>query len=466
MDGEIEVSGLSPSSGGQGPDAGRALTPSMSRRALLARAAAAGAGVLAIDALRSPPAEAAAWPAASAYGADVPAAWFDLSLVLVQTTPGFSPPVASRAFGYTGVALYEALAPGMPQRRSLAGRLNGLTRSPRPADPACHWPTVANTAIASILRLLFPTTSGSNAAALDALELRFSTQARAMLPPGIYRRSVLRGADVARHIFDWSTTDGGHEAFLRNFPPYIPPTGPGLWVPTPPGFLAALQPYWGSNRPFVLPSGETCSPGPPPPYSEDAGSAFYSEAYECYRAVNQLTPEQEAIVRFWSDDAGQTSTPPGHSISILTQVVRALELPLDRATEAYAKVGIAVADAFISCWHTKYRDNLIRPVTYVRRLIDPSWTPVLITPPFPEYTSGHSVQSGAAAQVLTDLFGDLPFTDHTHDARGLPPRSFRSFMEAADEAAISRLYGGIHFRAAIDRGVEQGRSVGKYVTAL
>jgi hypothetical protein len=277
---------------------------------------------------------------------------------------------------------------------------------------------------------------------------------------------VAHGASVARHIFEWSKSDGGHEGFLRNFPPYTPPLGAGLWEPTPPGFLPALQPFWGSNRPFVLCSGAECSPDPPPAYSDDQRSTFYEEAYECYQAVTDLTAEQEAIVRFWSDDPGTTPTPPGHSLSILTQVVRALELPLSRAAEAYAKVGIAVSDAFVSCWSTKYRDNLLRPVTYIRRLIDPDWTPLLVTPPFPEYTSGHSVQSAAAARVLTDLFGPVAFTDRTHESRGLPARSFASFTDAAREAAVSRIYGGIHFRAAIDRGLEQGFCVGSRVRRL
>jgi hypothetical protein len=457
---------MDPVGGCSGPDVGEAPERSLTRRALLARGGAASAGALSIDALRGEPAMAIGRLRASAYGAEVPTAWFDLALALVRTTPGFSPPVASRAFAYAGVALYEAIAPGIPIRRSLAGRLNGLTRGPGPADHAYHWPTVASAALAASLRLLFPTTSSSNAAAVDALEQRFAAPARAMLPRGIYRRSVSRGADVARHVFKWSTTDGGHEGYLRNFPPYTPPTGPGLWTPAPPGFLPALQPFWGANRSFLPSIGDTDLPGPPPPYSESPASAFHSEALECYRVVADLTPEQQAIARFWSDDSGQTPTPPGHSISILTQTIRALDLSLDRAADGYAKVGIAVADAFISCWRTKYRYNLLRPVTYIRNLIDPAWMPLLVTPPFPEYTSGHSVQTAAAAQVLTDLFGDLAFTDHTHDTRGLPPRSFGSFMEATHEAALSRLYGGIHFRAAIERGIEQGIQIGKRVTAL
>lgn len=429
--------------------------------------AAAGGSALALGALHPSRLLAApTWPPASAYTAEVPLLWFELALELVRTTPGFSPPVASRAFGYAGVALYEALLPGMPGGQSLAGQLNELPRAPNPSDRAYHWPTVANRALSSILRSLCPTATPESAGAIDELERRFASAAQALLPLGVYRRSIGRGEEVAAHIFAWSTNDGGHEAFLTNFPPYEPPSGPGLWVRTPPGFLPALQPYWGANRSFALSSGAACSPPPPPSYSGEPGSAFYAEAYECYSAVGRLTPEQEAIARFWSDDPGQTPTPPGHSISILTQVARTLDLSLAAAAEAYAKVGIAVADAFIGCWSTKYVHSLLRPVSYIRNLIDSGWTPLLATPPFPEYTSGHSVQSGAAAQVLTNLFGEVAFVDRTHESRGLPARSFSSFHEAAEEAAVSRLYGGIHFRAAIERGLEQGRCIGRHVSAL
>lgn len=436
----------------------------LSRRGLLA-AAAAGGSALALGALRPSRLLAApTWPGASAYPAEVPLLWFELALELVQTTPGFSPPVASRALGYAGVALYEALQPGMPRRRSLAGQLNELAPAPGSADGAYHWPTVANGALASILRSLFPTATAESARAIDELERRFSARAEADLPLGVSRRSVARGEAVAAHVFTWSTTDGGHEAFRNNFPPYDPPGGPGLWVPTPPDFRPALQPHWGANRPFALPSGAACTP-PPPAYSDQVGSSFYAEAYECYTAATRLTPEQEAIARFWSDDPGQTPTPPGHSISILTQVARARAVTLAQAAEAYAKVGIAVADAFIACWNAKYRYTLLRPVTYIQSIVDAGWTPLLTTPPFPEYTSGHSVQSAAAAEVLTDLFGDVAFVDRTHESC-LPARSFRSFHEAAEEAAVSRLYGGIHFRAAIERGLEQGCYVGRYASEL
>jgi hypothetical protein len=403
---------------------------------------------------------------ASRFNSEVPTAWFDLALDLVRETPGFSPPVASRALGYAGVTLYEALIPGMAGYESLAGQLKELGAGVGPADPAHHWPTVANAALASILRSLFPTATSKNKAAVDTLEESFAAGLRTTVPGGVYRRSVDRGRSVAGHIFEWSKLDGGNEGYLHNFPAYIPPVGPGLWVPTPPAFLSALQPFWGSNRPFALASGGECDPGPPLAYSEETSSVFFSETIECYDVVTNLSPEQRAIALFWSDDPGITSTPPGHSVSILTQVLRNRGFALDVAAEAYAKVGIAVADAFISCWSTKYRYNLLRPVTYIHRLIDPAWSSLLVTPPFPEYTSGHSVQSGASAQVLTDMFGSLAFTDHTHDDRGLAPRSFSSFFDAAEEAALSRLYGGIHFRTAIALGLEQGRCIGHEVSNL
>jgi PAP2 superfamily protein len=439
-------------------------SPGLTRLALLQRGLTV-VGALSLGALRAAPAGASPWPPPSAYPADVPAAWFDLALDLVRTTSGFSPPVASRAVAYAGVALHEAFADDNAGG-SFAGRLNGLTELRRPSDDVYHWPTVANAALASILRALFPTASAANVAAIDRLESSYAGEGRAMLPPGVFRRSAQRGRDAAGHVFAWSTTDGGHEAFRNNFPPYSPPNGPGFWVRTPPAFLPALQPYWGSNRTFALPSGTSCAPPPPLPYSEIPGSDFYEDAYGCYVVTTHLDAEQEAIARFWSDDPGTTATPPGHSISILTQILRGQDARLGSAADAYARVGVAVADAFIACWQTKYTYNLLRPVTYIPLVIDPTWSPLLVTPPFPEYTSGHSVQSAAAARVMTDLFGAVSFTDHTHDARGLPARSFSSVQAAAQEAAISRVYGGIHFQAAIERGLAQGDCVGARASAV
>ena len=445
--------------------ASRDALPGLTRRDFVARVGTAVAGTSTLALLGVPVWAAPRLPGADEFDAEVATAWFDLSLDLVRTTAGFSPPVASRAFAYGGLALYEALVPGMEGFRTLGGVLPGLDAVPATGrNRAYDWPTVANAALASVLHRLFPP---GQAAAVSALETRLEKRLRPSLAPGVFSRSVERGREVAAAVYEWSKSDGGHEGYLRNFPPYTPPVGPGLWVPTPPGFLPALQPYWGGNRCFAVAGGADCPPGVHPRYSEDRNSAFFAAALEVYDTVRNLTPGQVEIARFWSDDPGETATPPGHSISITTQVVRKEGASLARAAEAYAKVGIAVCDAFIACWYQKYVYNLLRPVTYVRRLLDPAWLSPLVTPPFPEYSSGHSVQSAAAFQVLTDLFGESQaFVDNTHDGRGLAPRSFSSFAEAAEEAAISRLYGGIHFRSAIVNGINQGRCIGGAVSAL
>ena len=437
----------------------------LSRRQVMSGAAVVG-GAAAVD-LLNPAILAATRPSGPEdFDAVVPTAWFDLALTLARTTPGFTPPVASRAFGYVGLTLYESVVPGSRQVQSLARQLEGL-RVPRGRGRA-HWPTVANAAMAQILRSLFPTTSAENLAAIDALESSHVQALRRDLSRSTLVASVERGRQVAEAVFRWSRDDGGHDGFLRNFPPsYQPPIGAGLWQPTPPGFQPALQPLWGTNRCLAVTDGGACPPGNHTPYSEQPGSAFHADAAEVFDAVNNLTDEQAAIARFWSDDPGVTATPPGHSISIATQVLRLEHASLMVAAETYAKVGIAVCDAFIACWNTKYRYNLLRPVTYIQRLIDPAWVSLLTTPPFPEYTSGHSVQSGAAFAVLADLFGDAyTFDDHTHENRGVAPRHFESFSQAADEAAISRLYGGIHFRPAIQLGLQQGRCIADAVNDL
>jgi hypothetical protein len=451
----------------------RLLTRSLTRRELLARLALAGASAVTYSMAGAPLVAASRGRSpvspAGAYSAEVALAWLDLVGQLVKGTPGYSPPVASRTFAYLGVALYEALIPGMPDHRSLVGQLRDLPSLDQASDRACHWPSVANRTLAALVRAFFPTAPAELRDDIDALEARITRQFGRAIPGGIRRRSILRGQRVAMRIFEWSSGDGGHESYLHNFPSdYVPPVGPGLWVPTPPGFQPALQPYWGRNRTFAIGTLSEADGGQPPPYSETQGSAFYAEGYEVYDTVNRLTPERTEIALFWSDDPGATETPPGHSVAILSQVLRQQGASLELAAEAYAKLGMAVADAFICCWDTKFRVNLLRPITYIQRVIDPAWGAAmpLVTPPFPEYTSGHSVQSGAAAEVLTGLFGTLAFTDHTHDERGFAPRTFGSFEEAAAEAGISRLYGGIHYRAAIERGLEQGKRVGQMVNDL
>jgi hypothetical protein len=464
--------GVGVRTGGAG-GAGGVLTRRQLLQGVAAAAATAALGGLP-SLLRVPPA-AAAPPhlPPSSYPSTVATDWFHLLGELVRTTGGFSPPVASRAFAYAGVTVYEAVVAGSPDHRSLVGQLNNLQALPRPHGGPYHWGAATNAALGAVARGLWPTAPGASRAAVTTLEARYDAEFAGEAPRGVWQRSVRFGRQLAAAVLDWAASDGGHEGFMHDNPAdYTPPQGPGLWVPTPPGFLPALKPRWGDNRPFCLTSPTACTPGSPTPYAADPASGWHAEALEVYAAVKDLTDEQRAIALFWADDPGTTATPPGHSVAIATQVLHARQADLATAAETYAKVGIAVADAFIACWHAKYVFNLVRPITYLQAHVDPAWggpqkpLPV-VTPPFPEYPSGHSVQSAATAEVLTDLFGDdFAFTDSTHQDRCLPARSFPSFHAAAEEAAISRLYGGIHFRPAIVDGLAQGRCIGQAVNRL
>lgn len=401
--------------------------------------------------------------------------WMNLMMGAVRTTPGYSPPVASRAYGYAGITLYESVVHGIPKGRSLKGQINSLTEMPLPqSGKRYHWAIVANAAMADMMRNFFPKATDSIKQKITELEERNLYERRIMgIDEEIISRSVEYGKDVAETVFQYSRSDGGHEGYSRNFPStYQVPRGEGLWVPTPPARQAIpMQPYWGKNRSFTLPMSNpilNCDPGPHATFSKDSGSAFYNEAYEVYNTVKHLTPAQREIALFWSDDPGATATPPGHSISILTQLLQEKGSRLDVAARAYAAVGMAVSDAFIACWEVKYKYNLIRPISYIQQYIDPEWnrdsiTDPLITPPFPEYTSGHSVQGGASFQVMKMIFGNIGFVDKTHVRRGFAPRRFGSMDEAMQENAISRLYGGIHYRTAIDRGVAMGNDIGKQI---
>jgi hypothetical protein len=406
----------------------------------------------------------------SEYGVDVPNAYYDLSRTFTIRTGGFTPPVQARAYGYMGLALYEALVSGMPDHRSIAGQLNGIGALPQPKGIPYQWPLVANAAMAEVMRGLWGDKTdhaAQNIADLDALEARFVAQYGAGTPPGLAKQSIDFGHAVGAAVFATSMDDGGHEGYLTNFPSsYTPPSGPGFWVPTPPTQVA-LQPFWGQNvRTLAMSAANDCDPGPPPAYSEQPGSAFYNEAKLDYDISKTLTPEQLIIARYWADGPG-TFSGPGHSMAIVAEVLTQHGGTLADAAEAYARAGIANADALTSIWWVKYHYNLIRPVTYIRRVIDPTWNPVLPTPPFPEYVSAHSGQSAASLGTLEALFGtDVRFVDHAHDADGFAPRSFDRIFAAAEEAGISRLYAGIHFQSGNLNGRALGRCVAEKVNAL
>lgn len=412
--------------------------------------------------------------ATNQYSSQVVTQWMDLLLKLTQEGSGFTPPVAARSFGYTGLTLYESVRAGMPGYKSMAGQVNGLTTNmiPQAEDKEYHWGAVANAALATIIRGCYNNASAENLAAIEALEAHFVSEfSSTTTPQAVLERSVTYGKSVGEVMVAYVISDEQANCYNSNFPDsYLAPTGEGFWIPTPPAFQKALQPYWGAVRPFLTKNVTEALPPPPPAYSSDPASAFWKETLEVYHAVQNLTAEQQVIAAFWSDDPGRTATPSGHSIAILKQILEEEEADLALAAEAFAKVGMGVHDAFVSCWKAKYTYNLVRPITVIHQYIDADFTIPLPTPPFPEYPSGHSVQSGATAQLLTDLFGDdYAFTDHIHESRSDidgRARSFSSFYDFAEEAAISRLYGGIHFRSAIEEGVKQGKEIGSNISAL
>lgn len=408
-------------------------------------------------------------PPARAFDATVASAWFDELYRVVKRT-GTAPPGAARLYGYAGVALYESVVPGMPGSRTLAGQLQGLAELPQPGDALHHWPIVANAALGRIATSLYPGESASLQAFEDALSAQFDADVR----PSVRERSLAHGRALGAAISTWAEADG-IAALADCSAAFTPPVAPssGGWTPTGAGPVKGLEPCWGSLRPLALSDAGDCPAAGPPAYSADPDSAFYAHALAVYATTGNLgaalDSEQEHIARYWADDAARTGTPPGHWMALVGGLVSRDRLGLDVAAEVYARVGIAVADAFIVCWNTKYDAYLLRPVSYIQSFIDPSWQPLLGTPPFPSYTSGHSTQSGAAAAVLTAYFGPVAFVDTTHQRLNpelaLGSRSFRNFFHAAGEAAVSRLYGGIHYAFDNQDGFDQGLCIGTVQSA-
>jgi PAP2 superfamily len=395
--------------------------------------------------------------------------WYKLTLELVRHTPTYTPPVASRTLAYLGITSYEAAATGRADMRSLAGQLNGLTALPARETGMYDEAVVQQAALSHVVKALFSNTGPTGQRAMAAMERTLQAQVVADLPADVAERSMAYGVAVADHVLAWAATDGGAQIDNMGFPAiYTPVDGPANWVPTSKVALqqAPLLPTWGQNRTFAMPT-DACAIAPPPDFSEDPASTFFGQAQEVFDTKRNLTPEQVATARFWADDAMLSTTPPGHWISIAMQILDRDQADLGTSAAVMARLGIGMADGFIATWKAKYDYNLLRPITYIRRTIDPKWESLVNTPPFPEYPSGHSVQSGAAATVLTAIYGaGFPFSDATNVDDGATVRDYPDFWTAANEAGISRLYGGIHFRAAIENGLEQGRCIGAFAVGL
>ncbi len=398
---------------------------------------------------------------AEEFGEEEASVWMALVVERLEADR-FSPPRASRVLGYSGVGIYEAVVYGSRDLEPLSGRLNGLEALPAPDTRALDFPTVVHGTMGHLLPVLFAEEE-SRARIAEVLAEQVEAREAAGVSAEVLDRSYNRGVLLAEVIAGWAADDGYG---LREQGLHSPPVGDHVWVPTSVENPGPMEPFWGTLRPFAMPGADACRPPEPVPFSVEPDSAFYQEAYEVWEVSQTLTADQEHIARFWADDPGETATPPGHWMALARQMAAERELNLAEAAELYALVGITAADAFISCWEEKYRSYLVRPVTYIREHIDPEWETLIGTPPFPEYTSGHSNISGASAKVLTALLGEFPFEDRTHEGRGLGIRRFESFEHAAQEAAISRLYGGIHYPMGIDHGLPQGECVAQFVVDL
>ena len=404
-------------------------------------------------------------PGTSTYDASYAIEWMGLTydIVSLEDIPA---PECSRLYGYCGIALYEAIHGGIPGHKSLGGQLREMPEMPTPENETYDWPSVMAATLKVVSAgILYQPTQIS----IDWINDLYNNQIQQRgneVEESTINNSVNYGELLGNAIVEWSHSDNFLDTRDLLYEPPPRSSNPAFWEPTLPG-QHALEPFLRFQRPFCLLSADQCAINLEFPFDTIPGTQFYEEGLEVLLKIQNLTQEEKNIAFFWEDKAG-TGQPPGHWVSITSIAIRQFNLKLDEAAKLYALMGAAIRDAFISCWEAKYRVNLLRPKTYIRDYLGvPTWNPIVVTPPFPEYTSGHSVVSGAVSKILTWRFGDnVAFTDDTHNnAPALRNRDFTSFYHAADEAALSRLYGGIHYRAAIVNGIVQGHLVADQVLA-
>ncbi|MHA7131133.1 vanadium-dependent haloperoxidase [Algoriphagus namhaensis] len=382
----------------------------------------------------------------------------------------FSPPVAARIYSYASLGAYEVAAATDPGYLSLMGQLRGSQPVEFSPTEKVYPPLAALAAYYEVGKTLI----FSEDMVFEHRDAAYAELREKGIPEDVFEASVDFGKQVAAAVIAYSKEDNYHQS--RSFPKYTVTNEPGTWEPTPPAYMEGIEPHWNKIRTFVLDSASQFKPSPPPPYSTDPNSKFYELAMEVYTAGKEANEEQKEIALFWDCNpykmnvkghvmfATKKITPGGHWMSIAAIAAKAAETDWKGTAEALALTGISLNEAFISCWDEKYRSKLVRPETYINQYIDEEWVPLLQTPPFPEHTSGHSVASAASAYTLAQIFGDeFHLVDSSEVDYGLPIREYSSFSAAAEEAAISRYYGGIHYLPAIEDGVIQGRQVGELI---
>ena len=382
----------------------------------------------------------------------------------------FSPPVASRIYAYSTLAAYESARWMDTSHPSLTAQLKGFGAMPRPEDDKQYDFRVSAVKAFFVIAQKLTFTKDSSTSA----ESRMLQELGKLSDEVIYERSLAFGLKVADSILARAGRD--HYKQIQGMPRYTITELSGKWTTTPPDYFDAVQPYWNKMSPLVMDSASQFKPVPPAPYSFDKNSVFYKEMKDVYDISKALNDSTKEVARFWDDNASATThvghltyatkkpSPGGHWINITAIASKKANQDWVEAAQSYALVSIGMYDAFISCWDEKYRSEYVRPVTAINEYIDPNWEPLLQTPPFPEYTSGHSVVSSTIAAVLTRVFGDnFEFTDNYEKPYIGLERSFPSFVKASEEACISRIYGGIHFYSAVENGKTQGRALGAMI---
>jgi hypothetical protein len=412
-------------------------------------------------------------PAEFRNATDVTLAWNQLLLDLERYTPGYRPPVSARTFAYIEMAAYEVSLPALDDYVSLEYFCPGY-QSPAVnfSSTQYYLPAGLNAAYSQSLRNFFPNAPKKWFQKIEHLEADFTRDFQKQMDSQTLENSKAFGLAVAKTVWDWSATDReGHNGFLFNFDKnYVPPVCPGCWQSDAEHPMPALLPNWGKVRGFVVQPGDL-ELTPPVPFDEQPGSAFHTEAMEVFSVSQPLSRENRWIAELWSDDhPGLTVTPAGRWIAIANQAVAQERLAFSVVIETYLKTSLALCDASIAVWHSKYQFNIERPEAYIRRNIKPDWTPLHENPSFPSYPSGHAAFGAAAAEVLSATLGDqTQFTDRTHENRrefAGAPRTYSSFSEMAKENAASRVLIGVHYRMDCEEGLRLGKIIGQKVAAL
>jgi hypothetical protein len=386
----------------------------------------------------------------------------------------FPPMIASRNYVYANIAAFEVIAAGDSNYISLSGQIKHMPVMPKPeAGKQIDFPLAAMLAfIKAGNAVTFP--EGSMMGYYDELTRKADS---AGMPSDVLQNTIAYADTVFKTVMAWSKKD--NYAQIRSAPRFTVIDSPGRWVPTPPMYAQAVEPHWREMRTMVLDSASQFMPPRPPKFEvQDKSSAFYKAMTEVKAVSDSLNEEQKHIADFWDDNpfklnvtghvmfATKKFSPPGHWMNIVGIAAEKNKADFNTTVYAYAKTAIALYDGFISCWDEKYRSNYVRPETVINKYLNAEWRPYIQTPPFPSYTSGHATISACAAEVMTEVFSDkTSFTDTSLLEFGIKSRVIKSFRDAATEAAMSRLYGGIHYRFDNEEGAKAGRKAGEFIVS-